>query len=348
MARSKTPLILGFCPDSPAALAEPDTRDLFARIREQIAAALQGIPGLCLIGPDDLKPYPVEVYYDPQRDQLGHIPYTPLFYAALGTILARRVHALKSPAYKVIVLDCDNTLWKGVVGEEGIAGITIPPAWSRLQQFMVEQASKGVLLCLCSKNDESDVLDVFEQRPDMVLKRDHLVAWRINWEPKSENIRALAQELNLGLDSFIFLDDNPVECAEVQAGCPEVLTLRLPIDGDIAGFIEHVWAFDRLSVTSEDQQRTAMYQAGNRTRPIPEAGHDHRGVPRGPRPSDPDFGAGADADLARGPAHATDQSVQLHHRPPQRRRDPAAFGIGPGMPGGGGAATGSATTGSSA
>jgi FkbH-like protein len=261
MARSKTPLILGLCPESPAALAKPDTRDLFAQISKQIAAALQGgIPGLYLIGPDDLNQYPVEVYYDPQRDQLGHIPYTSLFYAALGTILARRVHALKSPACKVIVLDCDNTLWKGVVGEEGIAGITIPPAWSRLQQFMVEQASKGVLLCLCSKNDESDVLDVFEQRPDMVLKRNHLVAWRINWEPKSENIRALAQELGLGLDSFIFLDDNPVECAEVQAGCPEVLTLRLPIEGDIAGFIEHVWAFDRLSMTSEDQQRTAMYK----------------------------------------------------------------------------------------
>ena len=97
MARSKTPLIVGFCPDSPAALAEPDTRDLLARIREQIAAALQGVPGLCLIGPADLNPYPVEVYYDPQRDRLGHIPYTPLFYAALGTILARRVHALKSP-----------------------------------------------------------------------------------------------------------------------------------------------------------------------------------------------------------------------------------------------------------
>ncbi len=70
----------------------------------------------------------------------------------------------------------------------------------------------------------------------------------------------MPDELNLGLDSFIFLDDNPVECAEVQAGCPEVLTLRLPIEGDIAGFIDHLWAFDRLSVTSEDQQRTAMYK----------------------------------------------------------------------------------------
>ena len=104
------------------------------------------------------------------------------------------------------------------------------------------------------------MLDVFDRRPDMVLKREHLVSWRINWQPKSQNIRALAQELNLGLDSFIFLDDNPVECAEVRAGCPEVLTLRLPIDGDIEGFLRHVWAFDRLRVTSEDRQRTTMYK----------------------------------------------------------------------------------------
>ena len=193
----------------------------------------------------------------------GTSPIHPLFYAASGTILARKIHALISLPYKVVVLDCDNTLWKGVIGEDGIDGITIPPGLGRLQQFMVELAGKGILLCLCSKNDESDVLEVFEQRPDMVLKRDHLVSWRINWMPKSENIKSLAQELNLGLDSFIFLDDNPVECAEVRSGCPEVLTLRLPIERDIAGFLKHVWAFDRLNVTSEDQQRTAYVQAGD-------------------------------------------------------------------------------------
>ena len=94
----------------------------------------------------------------------------------------------------------------------------------------------------------------------MILKRDHLVSWRINWQSKSENIRSLARDLNLGLDSFIFLDDNPVECAEVRAGCPEVLTLRLPIDGNIEEFLRHVWAFDRLRVTSEDRHRTTMYK----------------------------------------------------------------------------------------
>ena len=204
--------------------------------------------------------YPVADYHDPDRDELGHIPYTSLFFAALGTVLARKIHALLSPPRKVVVLDCDNTLWKGVVGEDGVEGITIPPRWRVMQQFMVGLARKGFLLCLCSKNDEADVLAVLDRRPDMVLKRDDLVAWRINWQAKSDNIRSLAHELNLGVDSFIFVDDNPMECAEVRASCPEVLTLWLPTDGNFDEFFRHVWAFDRLRMTSEDRQRTMMYQ----------------------------------------------------------------------------------------
>jgi FkbH-like protein len=116
-------------------------------------------------------------------------------------------------------------------------------------------------LCLCSKNDEADVIEVFQQRPEMPLKREHLVAWRINWQPKSENLRALAQELQLGLESFIFVDDNPIECAEVEAQCPEVLTLQLPAEVErIPKFLAHVWAFDQLKVTEEDRERTALYQ----------------------------------------------------------------------------------------
>ena len=125
---------------------------------------------------------------------------------------------------------------------------------------MAELAKKGFLLCLCSKNDESDVLAVFDRRPDMILKRHDLVSWRINWQSKADNIRSLAQELNLGIDSFIFLDDNPVECALVRSDCPEVLTLQMPTDGNIAEFCRHVWAFDRLRTTSEDRQRTMMYK----------------------------------------------------------------------------------------
>ena len=259
-ARTAVPLLIGVCPDSPGACEVREKRELFTAVRERIRDALEEVAGVYLLGSADFDLYPVAEYHDSQRDELGRIPYTPLFFAALGTILARKAHALLSAPHKVIVLDCDNTLWKGVVGEEGVDGISIQSPFSGLQRFMAERARQGFLLCLCSKNDESDVMSVFERRPDMILKRDDLVSWRINWEPKSNNIRALAQELNLGLDSFIFLDDNPVECAEVRAGCPEVATLRLPIDSDVETFLRHVWAFDRLRVTSADRQRTTMYK----------------------------------------------------------------------------------------
>ena len=125
---------------------------------------------------------------------------------------------------------------------------------------MVRQHDSGMLLCLCSKNNEEDVIEVFERRSEMVLKRDHVIASRINWRPKSENIKSLAQELNLGLDSFIFFDDSPVECAEVQANCPEVLTIQLPMDpGSAPRFLNHLWVLDHLKITDEDKARTALY-----------------------------------------------------------------------------------------
>jgi len=118
-----------------------------------------------------------------------------------------------------------------------------------------------MLLCPCSKNNEEDVLEVFARRPEMPLRLEHIVSRRINWRPKSENLKSLAKELQLGLDSFIFIDDDPVECAEVQARCPEVLTLQLPSDAQIIPrFLEHVWAFDHVKTTAEDTKRTELYR----------------------------------------------------------------------------------------
>ena len=114
----------------------------------------RAVLGPYLLQPGDFELYPVTDYHDPVRDELGHIPYTPLFFAALGTILARKVHALLTPPRKVVVLDCDNTLWNGVVAEDGVQGITIPPSCRVLQQFLVDRTSEGFLLCLCSKNDD--------------------------------------------------------------------------------------------------------------------------------------------------------------------------------------------------
>jgi FkbH-like protein len=126
---------------------------------------------------------------------------------------------------------------------------------------MRAQQEAGMLLCVCSKNNDEDAYQVFEQRLDMPLRREHFAAWRLNWSPKSENLKALANELQLGLDSFIFVDDNPVECAEVQANCPDVLTLLLPDDPTlIPQFLDHCWVFDRLKLTAEDRNRTEMYR----------------------------------------------------------------------------------------
>jgi FkbH-like protein len=126
---------------------------------------------------------------------------------------------------------------------------------------MLAQHEAGMVLCLCSKNVEEDVAAVFEKNPGMRLRRESVIASRINWQAKSQNLRELAAELQLGLDSFIFVDDNPVECAEVEANCPEVLTLQLPEKAEeIPSFLRNVWAFDHWKITDEDRKRSAMYR----------------------------------------------------------------------------------------
>ncbi|MFN6465769.1 MAG: non-ribosomal peptide synthetase [Nostoc sp. DedVER02] len=257
---SPIPYLICICPPSPT--NEAASNVFHEKMQELLAAELKNVSGAYLIKNQELtSTYPVKEYYDPYGDELGHIPYTPTFFCALGTMLARKIFALQSYPYKVIALDCDYTLWSGVCGEDGVAGVKIDPPFRSLQEFIVAQQAAGKLICLCSKNQEEDVFAVFDQHQDMVLKRHHLVNWRINWESKSENLKSLATELQLSLDSFIFIDDNPVECAEVKANCPEVLTLQLPQECDrIPQFLEHIWAFDQLQTTQEDQQRTNLYQ----------------------------------------------------------------------------------------
>ncbi|EEF60978.1 amino acid adenylation domain protein [Pedosphaera parvula Ellin514] len=261
-ARHATPYLVCLCPGSANIAAQPERAEFYRQMETRLAGELHRIPGVHLTTFEEIaKLYPVEEYNDPQAEELGHIPYTTSFFTALSTIIARRFHALKRAAYKVIVLDCDNTLWSGVAGEDGPDGIQLGEARFALQEFMRKQGEAGMLLCLCSKNEQEDVAAVFEQRREMPLKREHFTASRINWLPKSENIRSLADELKLGLESFIFVDDNPVECAEVESHCPEVMTLLLPAEsGQIPKFLEHCWVFDHLKLSTEDKHRTAMYR----------------------------------------------------------------------------------------
>ncbi|MDB6112376.1 MAG: FkbH like protein, partial [Pedosphaera sp.] len=267
MASSRTavPWLVCFCPTAGVTADNPRVV-IHQQVETRLSAELERLNGVYLVTAKELNElYPVADYHDPRTEELGRIPYTPLFFTALGTMIVRKFHAQKRPAFKVIVLDCDQTLWAGVCGEDGPKGIRLDPARLALQEFMRAQYEAGMLLCVSSKNNEEDVTAVFNQRPEMPLRREHFAGWRVNWRPKSENLKSLAQELRLGLDSFIFIDDNPVECAEVDANCGEVLTLQLPEAPElIPQFLKHCWAFDHLRLSKEDRQRTALYKEDQR------------------------------------------------------------------------------------
>ena len=260
--RSAVPYLLCICPASAEVLANAAWVAICQQAEETLESQLTNVPGVHIICSATLLDlYPVANYSDEYADRIGHIPYTSEFFAALGSMIARRASGIGMAPLKVIALDCDNTLWRGVCGEDGPNGVEVDAPHGALQDFMIAQQRAGMLLCLCSKNVEEDVTAVFEQNPGMRLKAKDIVASRVNWRAKSENLKEIARELGLGLDSFVLIDDNPLECAEVQANCPAVLTLQLPEEAErIPQFLKHVWALDHWKVTEEDRRRAATYQ----------------------------------------------------------------------------------------
>lgn len=255
-------LIVILCPNSPSIAESIPQANIFREMEELIDSELSRISSLELVSSHAWTTlYPAAGYHDPHGELLAHIPYTPLLYSSLSMVITRKFHKLWFPPRKVIVLDCDNTLWSGVVGEDGPEGISIDPPRRALQEHLLRQQSRGMLVALCSRNNQEDVLEVFDTRSDMLLKRQHLVSTRINWSSKSENLASISRELGLALDSFVFFDDDPIVCAEVRADLPEVLTLLLPAaPTDIPVFLQHVWVFDHDARSDEDRKRTQLYQ----------------------------------------------------------------------------------------
>ena len=260
-ARSRVPYLLCLCPVSQWVKTDPVLADMLQRVERHIVRSLEGSSGIYAVTPAQTAAlYPVFGYEDLQADSLGHVPYTQEWFQAMASMIARRFYRLQAPPHKVLALDCDETLWRGVCGEDGPLGVRVDAKCRSLQEFAMAQREAGMVLCLCSKNNEEDVWRVFEQNPDMLLKREHIVISRINWQPKSENLHGLSRELQLGLDSFVFLDDSGLECAEVEARCPQVLALRVPeSEEDLTHLLSHAWAFDHLNVTAEDRKRSDLY-----------------------------------------------------------------------------------------
>ena len=185
-----SPLIIGVCPRSPAVTSNQELNAMFDDKERELLNRISEISNVYPIDSEYiLNAYPIDEYYDSYTDELANIPYTPNFYSSIGTSLFRKILAFRIKPFKVIVLDCDNTLWKGICGEDGSQGVQVTEPFRMLQEFIIEQINSGMLACLCSKNNEEDVFEVFNDRKDMILKRDHFVAWRINWNSKSENLK---------------------------------------------------------------------------------------------------------------------------------------------------------------
>ncbi len=191
------------------------------------------------------------------------------------------IRAAAGTARKVLVLDLDNTLWGGVIGEDGLAGIRVGPphaegeAYAALQHYARDLKERGVLLAVCSKNNAADARLPFEKHDGIVLKLDDFAAFVANWESKPANLRALAAELNLGLDSFVFVDDNPVERAQVQRELPEVAVPELGADpAQFVNILARGHWFEALRLSGEDRARHAAYRANSERRELEQAAPD--------------------------------------------------------------------------
>ncbi|MFP8965855.1 HAD-IIIC family phosphatase [Pokkaliibacter sp. CJK22405] len=186
--------------------------------------------------------------------------------ASLALWIQPLLHRLKEPARKVLVLDADNTLWGGVIGEDGLTGLQLGQdglgrAYQDFQQVALGWQRRGVLLALASKNEEADVWRVFDAHAGMILLKEQISAAAIGWQPKSESLKALAARLNLGLEAFVFWDDNPAEREEVRANTPEVLVVEPPAGvWDWPQALHSMSEFAQVRYTREDQGRQASYQ----------------------------------------------------------------------------------------
>ncbi len=196
------------------------------------------------------------------------LPFAPDLIPLFADVVARTIAAIRGTTRKCLVLDLDNTLWGGVIGDDGVDGIALGQgsaageAFLAIQQTALALRERGIILAVCSKNDDDVARGPFRHHPDMPLKEAHIASFVANWGDKATNLRAIASALNIGLDSLVFLDDNPVERAQVRRELPMVAVPELPADPALyprallaAGY------FEAVAFAQEDRDRADQYRA---------------------------------------------------------------------------------------
>lgn len=212
-----------------------------------------------------------------ESKQLG----SPDFLLDVAREIAHSVRRRRQAAKKVLVSDLDETLWGGVIGDDGLTGIELGDtsargeAFKAFQRYLVELNERGVLLAVCSKNEEKTAKSAFLEHPEMVLKLEHFAAFKANWRPKPDNLREIASELSLGLDSLVFVDDNPAEIEFVRQACPEVTAIHLaPDPSRYLRCVQESRCFELQQLTEEDRLRARSYRDDGKRRQLFEAATD--------------------------------------------------------------------------
>jgi FkbH-like protein len=210
----------------------------------------------------------IDAWFDAARWLQGKLEIAPRAAPLYGELVARIVAAQRGLSKKCLVLDLDNTLWAGVVGDDGFAGIVLGEgsasgeAHLALQHYAKQLKERGVILAVCSKNDPVTAEAVFREHPEMILKRSDFAAFIANWDDKAENLKLIAAQLNIGIDSLVFVDDSPVERARIRQTLPMVAVPELPEDAaDYVCCLAHAGYFEAVAFTSEDAQRAEQYTA---------------------------------------------------------------------------------------
>ncbi|MFB7716082.1 HAD-IIIC family phosphatase [Nocardia sp. NPDC056100] len=258
--RNRKPVIVGMLP---SAVAE----ERLLTWERLVTENLREVPGVAALEPGDwTRNHQVDNPFDDRTEILAHLPFTPEFQAAVALTLVATVGAVIEPAPKVIAVDGDDTLWSGTAGEIGSAAVGFDVPRLALARRLAQWRAAGTLLVLVTNND-ADIVDAILDRPESPLRREDFADISTGWEAKPERLEQVAHTLGLSLDTFCYLDDNPVEVARMRTELPEVLSVTCPPAAELESFLTRLWPMTPIAATAEDRMRADFYrQDGERDR----------------------------------------------------------------------------------
>ena len=269
-------LVFNFAPppNLAAGLADPSLipsqASVIQKANDDVSAVCREFSGAYVFDyANTLYEFGIKNWSDTKLWYLGRIPFGAKAQIEISKRLARYFRAICYPACKCLVVDCDDTLWGGILGEEGLGGIHLSEEYpgnvfKDFQRKVLSLKNRGVLLAVASKNNEEDVMEVFEKHTDSVLKPNDFAAIQINWNDKASSLVQIAKDLDIGVDALAFFDDNPVERDWVRIQLPEVTVIDVPDSPlEYVQALDESSAFDQLYISEEDRVRPKMYREQN-------------------------------------------------------------------------------------